>query len=547
MTISNPILRGFNPDPSICRVGGDYYIATSTFEWFPGVQIHHSRDLKHWRLASRPLRRLSQLDMRGNPDSGGVWAPQLSWSDGKFWLIYSDMKVVRGAFKDGRNYLATCPEIDGEWGDPVYLNSSGFDPSLFHDDDGKKYLANMFWNPLEGEHRFHGIVLQEFSCERGGLVGEARIIFKGSEYRVTEAPHIYKANGWYYLMTAEGGTGYGHMATIARSRHIGGPYEIHPENPLITSRFYPDNPLQKAGHASMVEAGDGRWYLVYLTGRPIEGDKSYKDKYGQYAESESLDRGYCPLGRETSVAALEWRDGWPRVAGGNQPPASVECGLAESPWGPEFPETCRFGGGGLDACFQTPRAPLGDAMSLSERPGHLRLRGRDSLASTFDQSHVARRWQSLDFDAATSVEFAPANLQQMAGISCYYNTANWTAFYVTSNEGKGRVLDAMSADNDAFSNPIRGREIPVPGGVASVHLMARVRGGHYSYWYSFDGSEWREAPARFPTYKLSDDYARGAAFTGAFVGMFCVDGSGTRLPADFGYFTYRENRGSGTP
>ena len=146
MLARNPILPGFNPDPSICRVGDDYYIATSTFEWYPGVLIHHSRDLVNWTLVSRPLARADQLDMRGNPDSGGVWAPCLSHADGQFWLIYTDMKRHDGNYKDAHNYLVTCPTIDGEWTPRTYMNSSGFDPSLFHDDDGRKWFVNMVWD-----------------------------------------------------------------------------------------------------------------------------------------------------------------------------------------------------------------------------------------------------------------------------------------------------------------------------------------------------------------------------------------------------------------
>ena len=143
--IENPILPGFNPDPSIVRVGEDFHVATSTFEWYPGVQIHHSRDLRNWRLAARPLNRASLLDMRGNPDSGGVWAPCLSWCDGLFYLVYSNVRRLDTDFKDTPNYLTTCERIDGEWSDPVYLNSSGFDASLFHDEDGRKWLLNMVW------------------------------------------------------------------------------------------------------------------------------------------------------------------------------------------------------------------------------------------------------------------------------------------------------------------------------------------------------------------------------------------------------------------
>jgi xylan 1,4-beta-xylosidase len=170
--IHNPILQGFNPDPSIVRVGDDYYIATSTFEWYPGVQIHHSRDLVHWRLLTRPLRRPSQLNMLGDPDSCGIWAPCLTYSDGLFHLIYTDVKrygrttqagTAGVSLRDLHNYLVTCESIDGEWSDPIFLNSSGFDPSLFHDDDGRKYLLNMLWDLRPGRNRFAGIQLQEYS------------------------------------------------------------------------------------------------------------------------------------------------------------------------------------------------------------------------------------------------------------------------------------------------------------------------------------------------------------------------------------------------
>ncbi|HXI94251.1 MAG TPA: family 43 glycosylhydrolase, partial [Blastocatellia bacterium] len=200
-TIQNPILRGFNPDPSIVRAGDDYYIATSTFEWFPGVQIHHSRDLMHWRLLSRPLNRPSQLNMLGDPDSCGVWAPCLSYDGGLFYLIYTDVKRygrtsqpggVGAGLRDLHNYLVTCPTIDGQWSDPVYLNSSGFDPSLFHDDDRRKYLVNMLWDHRPGKNRFGGIVLQEYSAAQRKLVGERRNVFTGTSIGFTEAPHLYK-------------------------------------------------------------------------------------------------------------------------------------------------------------------------------------------------------------------------------------------------------------------------------------------------------------------------------------------------------------------
>ena len=168
--IRNPILRGFNADPSICRVGRDYYIATSTFEWYPGVQIHHSTDLANWTMVKRPLDRASQLDMRGNPDSGGIWAPCLSYADGLFWLVYTDVKRMEGNFKDAHNYIVTAPAIEGPWSDPVYVNSSGFDPSLFHDDDGRKWFLNMQWN-----HISHGVGGAEGAGEEVGYPRRVRM------------------------------------------------------------------------------------------------------------------------------------------------------------------------------------------------------------------------------------------------------------------------------------------------------------------------------------------------------------------------------------
>ena len=179
--VSNPILPGFNPDPSICRVGKDYYIATSTFEWFPGVQIHHSTDLANWKLIARPLTRAAQLDMRGNPDSCGIWAPCLTYADNQFWLIYTDVKRKDGSFKDAHNYLVTAPAIEGPWSDRIYLNSSGFDPSLFHDDDGRKFLVNMIWDHRVRPKLFAGIVLQEYSVAERKLTGPVKNIFTGTD------------------------------------------------------------------------------------------------------------------------------------------------------------------------------------------------------------------------------------------------------------------------------------------------------------------------------------------------------------------------------
>lgn len=532
--IQNPILKGFNPDPSICRNGEDYYIAVSTFEWFPGVGIYHSRDLKNWRLAARPLNRQSQLNMMGNPDSGGVWAPALSYSDGKFWLIFTDVKVTEGSWKDCHNYLVTCDTIDGEWSEPIYLNSSGFDPSLYHEEDGRKYLVNMVWDNRVYKHDFYGIALQEYSVEKQKLIGKPSIIFKGTDVKLTEAPHLYKENGYYYLLTAEGGTKYDHQATIARSTSLEGSYEVHPDNPLITAMPYPRNPLQKAGHASLVHTHTDEWFLVHLTGRPLPK-----------TEEALLDpRGYCPLGRETAIQRLEWKEDWPYVVGGNQPSLEIEGpDMPEHPWEKDFPEKDDFDDTTLNHHFQSLRIPLGEkVLSLTDNPGHLRLYGKESLTSQFTQAYAARRWQSFTFTAETKLSFQPNSFQQGAGLVNYYNTKNWTGLHVTWDEDKGRILDIITCDNFTFDQPLRHQQVPVPDDVKDVYMKVDVRTEVYRYSYSFDGSRWAEIPIDFQSHKLSDDYVNsGGFFTGAFVGMQCQDTTGQNLPADFDYFIYKEH------
>jgi xylan 1,4-beta-xylosidase len=534
-TICNPILRGFNPDPSIVRVGDDYYIATSTFEWYPGIQIHHSRDLVHWRLLTRPLERASQLNMLGDPDSCGIWAPCLTYADGLFWLIYTDVKrygrtSVGGAsgasLRDFHNYLVTSPKIDGEWSDPVYLNSSGFDPSLFHDDDGRKYLVNQLWDHRPGNNRFAGIVLQEYSVKERKLIGKRQNIFQGTELGFTEGPHLYKRNGWYYLLTAEGGTGWGHAVTLARSRKLAGPYELHPDKYILSARQRPDIELQRAGHADVVETQTGETYMVYLCGRPLRN------------------RGRCTLGRESSIQKMHWSaDGWLRTADGQGVPSTEVAApkLPSNPF-PSRPDREDFDREQLPIDFQWLRSPWPDELfSLTARPGHLRLYGRETIGSIFRQALVARRQQSRCYSAMTVVEFEPEHFQQMAGLVCYYNGSKFHYLHLSHDEAVGKHLRVMSAIPDGVVSDAFTPKIPIPSG-KPVQLRVETDFERLLFAYRIGDKGWNWLPQQFDASILSDEASAPGTpnFTGAFVGMACQDTAGTALPADFDWFEYRE-------
>ncbi len=532
--IHNPILPGFNPDPSIIRVGDDYYIATSTFEWFPGVQIYHSRDLVNWRLLTRPLRRASQLNMLGDPDSCGVWAPCLTLDGGVFYLIYTDVKrygrtTQAGAggasLRDTHNYLVTSATIEGDWSDPIYLNSSGFDPSLFHDDDGRKYLVNMIWDQRPGGNRFAGIGLQEYSAAQRKLVGLVHMIFKGTPLGLTEAPHLYKRDGYYYLLTAEGGTGWGHAVTMARSRELTGPYELHPDVYILSSRNRPDAELQRAGHADLVETQNGETYMVHLCGRPLRN------------------RGRCTLGRETAIQSMTWSpDGWLRTLDGKGVPYVDVQGpkLAIHPF-PAAAAREDFDQPELPLDFQWLRSPSPDGLfSLTERPGHLRLYGRETVGSLFEQALVARRQQSHCFSATAGMEFEPEKFQQMAGLICYYNSSKFHYLYVSHDEALGRHIRVMSClpdsvQSDAFTVPV-----PIPSGMP-VELRVEVDFERLYFAYRLKGQEWRWMP-QMDASILSDEAGPpgNPNFTGAFVGVCCQDLAGTRGVADFDWFQYQE-------
>lgn len=546
----NPILPGFHPDPCVIRVEEDYYVATSTFEWYPGVRIYHSTDMKNWKLIAAPLDNLELLDIRGAEASDGIWAPCLSYSEGIFYLIYTIVHSShRYPFKDTPNYVTTSTNIKGPWSKPVYLNSSGFDPSLFHDKDGRKWLVNMQWDyrKATGGKQFTGILLQEY--KNGSLVGTRKNIFQGTKISFTEGPHLYYRNGFYYLLCAEGGTSYKHAVTLARSKELTGPYVVHPNNPILTSwegkiveeapyeetTFLEDigsSTLKKAGHASLVKSSDDTWYLFHLCARPIKGTS------------------YCVLGRETAVQEVEWReDGWLYLKNGTNHPSdsfSVEndgiiiaqaigqqdCKQVQETKKESRRKVYEFHSEDFRSDFQTLRIPFdSNYMSVEARKGYLRLTGRESIFSRFYQTLLARRQEDFTFFASTLFEFKPASFQHMAGLIYRYDENNLFYLFVSfDEERKSKTINAV----EVLKGNYRLLEQQVIAG-ETFELGLSVKNTNARFYYKQE-MVWMEFGEAFDITNLSDDFTYG--FTGAFVGICVQDLCNQTMYADFKNFAY---------
>ncbi|MFV0528714.1 MAG: glycoside hydrolase family 43 protein [Lachnospiraceae bacterium] len=549
--IKNPILPGFHPDPSIIRVDDTYYIANSTFEWFPGVAIHQSKNLRDWELLPYPLDTASMLDLKGVPNGGGVWAPCLSFQDGIYYLVFSIVRTSEERMQDTANYITKAADIRGPWSPPVYLNSGGFDASLFHDQtDQTAWLLQMKWDFQPGHNLFRGIFMRQFDKAANKLVGESICIFKGTDRGFTEGPHLYQQAGRYYLLTAEGGTRDTHCSTMARSVRREGPYEADPAGPLLSAYEVPEWPIQYAGHADVFEAQTGEWFMVHLGVR------------------RHLAGGFSVMGRETFLQAGYWtEDGWFRLKGGPLPQEYVErkekAGMPVSAQELsastqearrlDFYRTYTFDTPNPDLHFSTLRIPFVQMdASLTERPGYLRLRGAESILSKHAQTMTGVRIANLSFEAETQIDFSPMNYQQMAGVTLFYNTANFYYCFISYEEGIGRHLQVMIRDAKQTrylcKEPVRLQ----PDRPVRLHIRFTPVGLRFFYTQpAADSVDKGDAPPvaytpigdaeeLLPITILSDEYATISGeqgFTGAFLGLCCQDLSGARIPADYAYLT----------
>ncbi len=524
-TYQNPILSGCYPDPSVCRVGEDYYLVTSTFEYFPGLPIFHSRDLVHWRQIGHVLDRPSQLPLDGIAPSCGLYAPTIRYHRGTFYVINTLVgkpKAYNITGVDGcHNFIVTADNPAGPWSEPYWLDDApGIDPSLFFDDDDRAwYCGNRI--PPEGE-RYNGnreIWLQELDLTTMQLKGEKFSLWDGA-LKISihpEAPHIYKINGFYYLMIAEGGTAHNHAVMIARSKTITGPYEPNLGNPILTHRHLGlDHPIVGTGHADLVETQTGEWWLVCLAMRPCGGY-------------------FHNLGRETFLTPVVWEDGWPIVAPyvGKILPEGAAPNLPQHPWQP-LPQRDDFDDAPLACIWNFIRTPREDFWSLSERPGFLRLKlCPQTLMEMSNPAFIGRRQQHHNFEASLSMHFTPQTPDECAGLVLLQNHHYQMRCVVTMNACQQPVvrlfrceagLDALLAEREICDG--------------QVMLKVAALGQDYRFYTAEQPQAWQALGDAVDGRILSTQLAGG--FTGAYVGMYASsNGTASTTVADFDWFDYR--------
>ena len=488
----NPILPGFYPDPSICRVNDDYYLVTSSFSYYPGVPIFHSKDLVNWKQIGHVLDRPSQLPLDGQEQSQGIFAPTIRYNEGVFYMITTNVGM-------GGNFYVTATNPSGPWSDPYYLDAPGIDPSLYFDDDGKVYYHGTRPAP-EGE-KYDGnweAWVQELDLETNQLIGEPTGLWRGAlrDAIWPEAPHIYKVNGYYYLLISEAGTGHNHAVSIARSKNITGPYVGNPGNPILTHRHLGINyPIANVGHCDLVETQNGEWWAVGLASRI----------YGGY---------YRNLGRETYLMPVTWENGWPvfSLGTGKLEMTYPMPNLPEEK--PSIPLSCdNFEEDQLDFKWSFLRTPKGEFYSLSERPGHLTLKLRpERITELVTPSFVGRRQQHINFVASTKMEFTPTDDNEVAGIVLLQsNEYNFSFIYTKVGNAKViRLIKCTNGEEQVL------KEIPIDA--SKLYLKVEAHGQDYSFYYSETTTNYQTLIKNVDGRILSTDVAGG--FVGAVMGLY---------------------------
>lgn len=493
----NPIIPGFHPDPSICRAGDDYYIVNSSFQYFPGVPLFHSKDLIHWEQIGHCLTRPSQLPLQDASTWGGIYAPTIRYHEGTYYMITTNVNA-KG------NFLVYTDDPRGEWSEPVWLEQGGIDPSLYFEDD-KCYFVS---NPDAG------IWLCEIDPKTGKQLTPSRHIWNGTGGRHPEGPHIYKKDGWYYLLISEGGTEYGHKITIARSRNIYGPYDSNPSNPILThiNKNAQSSPIQGTGHADLVQATDGSWWMVCLAFRPQTGNHHL-------------------LGRETFLAPVRWdKDAWPVVNGDGT--LSLDMDVPTLPQQPIAPKPARTTfkneWPGLEWVYIRNYHPE----NYRQAHGALCLKATPVTLNDFgaNPTMIARCIEHISFQATTPARLADAAAGDECGLTVYlYENNHCDLFLCQEADGSQSLVLRFHL---GMINHIACR-IPVKG---EVYLRACGSPHVYSFEYSTDGKTFHRA-GQLDARHLSIESAGG--FTGNMLGLYAVSADkASNAEGRFRYFEY---------
>jgi xylan 1,4-beta-xylosidase len=495
----NPVIQGFYPDPSVCRVGDDFYLVTSSFEYFPGIPLFHSRDLVNWRQIGHCLTTAGQLDLATAVSSKGISAPTIRYCRGVFYVITTDV-AGRG------NFYVTANNPAGPWSGPVFIGEAGFDPSLFFDDDGRCYYTSQEGSGLQSH-----IIQYEIDPAAGRLIGEKRFLWAGAGDEWTEGPHLYKINACYYLMAASGGTSTGHHEIIAAGAFPGGPFTPCPHNPILSNRATA-LPVQCTGHADLFEDQNGNWWAVFL------GMRYYTN-------------GFSVLGRETFLAPVHWEKGWPFIGDRGQAGLSMKGPLPQAPDPVEAEAREEFDNGELPVYFCFVRNPQPGSWSLSERPGRLRLNG--NAAGLSDQAAPAfagRRQQHFDMTVRTRLSFTPRTPGEEAGLAIRMTDRAHYEIAVTRQDSSAMVF-VRSRCNDTV--------IVVDSiYVGDTSYVLQIESSATSYTFSYSSDDRSFIPlATLDARDINPELNR--AYTGAVIGMYATgNGKPCSMPADFDWFEY---------
>lgn len=531
-TYTNPIIPGFNPDPSICRAGEDYYLVTSTFEYFPGVPVYHSKDLVNWRMISHVLNRPSQLDLDTINCSGGIYAPTIRYHNGTFYMITTLVGQTKNPKQ--RNFIVTATDPKGPWTEPHWLEDApGIDPSLFFDDDGKVYYSGNGSPEKKLWDKHRNIWVQELDINNWKLVGKRVDVLDGGEYYKKgtldggiesgvnnyEASHIYKKNGKYYLLIAHGGTSQNHAVSIWRSDNIFGPYEINPANPILTHRdLSKEHYFTSTGHADLVETQNGEWWMVYLAKRPYGGENHI-------------------MGRETFMSPVDWSGGWPIV----NPKGKIGRGELNHPR-PKLPVQKRveqnprddFNSAELQTVWTFIRTPRNAWWSLSERKGFLRMAFRpERISEKVNPSFIGRRQEHKSFAAATRLEFKSLKENEEAGLIFERDKDYYFKFTVGMLNGKKNVILVQKKGADSPEEMIS--NLPFQENFAFMEISSKEY--LYTFRYSYNGTDWRILKPNVDGRFLG--LAGAGRFTGTMIGMYASsNGTASENNADFDWFEY---------